>query len=114
MESKTNPWVLDWQENQRVTEKPWDGKAIARAICIGNSIYRGLRSAVERGAVLGVPVYTWIDARQRLTQRYAFFLAEIPLGYKGVADLREEKGSIVILERETGRTIALNPTSTVF
>jgi hypothetical protein len=107
MESKSNPWVLDWQENQRAKDKPWDGRTIARAICIGNSTIRGLRNAVERGAMLGVPVYTWIEARQRLTQRYAFFLAEIPLGFKGVAELREEKASIVIVERGTGKTITL-------
>jgi len=67
----------------------------------------GLRNAVERGSILGVPVYSWIEARQRRTQHYAFFLAEIPVGFKGVADLRTENGRIVILERETGKTIAI-------
>jgi hypothetical protein len=107
MESKSNAWVYDWQENQRAKEKPWDGKTIARAICIGNSTVFGLHSAVEHGAMLGAPVYTWIEARQRLTQRYAIFLAEIPLGFKGVSDLREERGSILIVERGTGKVITL-------
>jgi hypothetical protein len=106
-ESAPNRWVFDWQENQRVREKPWDGKVIARAICIGDSTVSGLRNAVERGNSAGVPVYSWIEARQRRTQRYAFFLAEIPLGFKGVGDLREESGRIVITERETGLIIAI-------
>jgi len=106
-ESAPNQWVLDWQENQRVKERPWDGKVIARAICIGDSTVSGLRNAVERGSILGVPVYSWIEARQRRTQHYAFFLAEIPVGFKGVADLKTENGRIVILERETGKTIAI-------
>jgi len=106
-ESAPNPWVFDWQENQRVKEKPWNGKVIARAICIGNSTVSGLRNAVEQGSILGVPVYGWIEARQRLTQHYAFFLAEIPLGFKGVSDLQTENGRIVIVERETGKTITI-------
>jgi hypothetical protein len=65
LESKPNQWVYDWQENQRVTEKPWDGKVIARAICIGDSVIEGVRHAVERGSMLGVPTYSWIEARQR-------------------------------------------------
>jgi hypothetical protein len=106
-ESATNPWVLDWQENQRVTEKPWDGKVVARAICIGDSTVSGLRNAVERGRDMGLPVYSWIEARQKRTQHYVFFLAEIPLGYKGVAKLRTDNGRIILTERETGKTIAI-------
>ena len=106
-ESVPNQWVFDWQENQRVQEKPWDGKVIARALCIGDSTVSGLRNAVERGSILGVPVYSWIEARQRRTQRYAFFLAEIPVGFKGVADLKVENGRILIVERESGKTIAI-------
>ncbi len=106
-ESAPNRWVFDWQENQRVKERPWDGKVIARAICIGDSTVSGLRNAVERGSILGAPVYSWIEARQRRAQHYAFFLAEIPIGFKGVADLKTENGRIVVVERETGKTIAI-------
>lgn len=70
------------------------------------------RSLLERalrptGSALGTPVFSWIRARERRTQTYAFFLAEIPLGYKGVAGLRIADGKIVISERETGKTISL-------
>jgi hypothetical protein len=107
-QSAASPWVLDWQENQRVKEIPWDGKVIARAICIGDSPFAmGLRNAVERGSALGTPVFSWIGAKQRRTQRYVIFLAEIPLGFKGVADLRTENGQIVVVERETGKTVSI-------
>ncbi len=105
--SASNPWVLDWQENQRIKQVPWEGKVIARGICIGDSPIEGIRNAVRRENAFGVPVYSWIQARQRRTQTYAFFLAEIPLGFKGVADLRTEDGHIFIVERETGKTIAV-------
>lgn len=105
--SESNPWVLDWQENQRAKQVPWDGKVIARGICIGDSPIEGIRNAVRRESAFGVPVYSWIQARQRRTQKYVLFLAEIPLGFKGVADLRTENGHIIIVERETGKTIAV-------
>jgi hypothetical protein len=111
--SSQNAWVLDWQENQRAKQIPWDGKVIARAICIGDSPFaQGLPYAVERGSVFGVPVFGWISARQRRTETYAFFLAEIPLGFKGVAGLRTENGQIVLVERETGRTISIKSART--
>ena len=106
--SAQNPWILDWQENMRTQEKPWDGKVVARAVCIGDSPFAmGLQNAVETGSALGTPVFSWVRARERRTQTYAFFLAEIPLGYKGVAGLRIADGKIVISERETGKTISL-------
>jgi hypothetical protein len=63
-ETAPNRWVLDWQENGRMQEKPWDGKVIARGICIGDSIVGGVRNAVERGRQLDTPVFSWIDARE--------------------------------------------------
>jgi hypothetical protein len=106
-DSATNPWILDWQENQQATEKPWDGKVIARGICIGDSVISGIRDAVVQGTMFGVPTYSWIEARQRRVQRYAFFLVEIPIVFQGVADLRVEGGKITITERNTGKLIAI-------
>ncbi len=107
-QSAMNPWVLDWQENLRVKQTPWNGKVVARAICIGDSPFAaGLPYAVNRGSLSGVPVFSWMTARERKTQTYAFFLAEIPLGFKGVADLRTDGSKIVIVERETGNVISI-------
>jgi len=107
-ESARNPWVLDWQENQRAKHKPWDGKVVARAVCIGDSPFAmGLQHAVARGSLAGVPVFSWIGARETKTQSYAFFLAEIPIGFKGVAELRLLEGQLVIVERETGKSISI-------
>ena len=79
----------------------------ARGICIGDSIVGGLRNAVECGRQLDTPVFSWIDARQRRSQSYAFFLADIPVGFKGVADLRLDGSQITFVERETGVTRSL-------
>jgi hypothetical protein len=109
-EAASNRWVLDWQENQRMDEKPWDHKVVARGICIGDSVVGGLRNAVQRGSQLGTPVFSWIDARETRTQRYAFFLAEIPLGFKGVENLHIENDRVIIVERETGTTRSIKAT----
>lgn len=72
-----HPWAADWQENQRATQKPWDGKVIARGIEFGSSPYaEGLRNAVERQALLGAPAYRWIGARQTLRTEFMIFLTE--------------------------------------
>lgn len=107
-QSRYNPWVLDWQENQRVKQPPWDGKVIARAVCIGDSPFAmGLKHAIDRGSLFGAPVFSWIGAREIKTQSYAFFLAEIPIGFRGVSELGTQDGKLVIVERETGKTISI-------
>lgn len=103
--TSSNPWIGDWQENQRATERPWDGKVIARGMEVGNTPYaEGLRRSVERGALLGAPAYRWIGAREKVTQTYSYFLAEIPTGFRGVSEVRAEPG-IVAIPRDGGPAI---------
>lgn len=103
-----DPWLGDWQENQSATERPWDGKVIARGLEFGTSpMPEGLRKSVERGTMFGVPTYRWIAGRQRLKTSFVVFLAEIGPNFAGVADVRVERGRILIEERKTGKLIAL-------
>ena len=107
-QSQHNRWVLDWQENQRAKQTPWNGKVIARAVCIGDSPFAmGLKNAIDRRSLFDEPVFSWISAREIRAQSYAFFLAEIPIGFKGVSELRTQEGKLVIVERETGKTISI-------
>ncbi|MCC6862135.1 MAG: hypothetical protein IT158_26415 [Bryobacterales bacterium] len=103
-----NPWIGDWQENQRATNLPWAGKAVARGMEVGTTPFaEGLRRSVERSRLFDVPTYRWIGGRQRMHNWYAIFLAEIPAGFRGVADVRKEASRIVIEERGTGRLITV-------
>jgi hypothetical protein len=103
-----NPWIGDWQENQRNTGKPWDGKAIARGMEFGTTPFaEGLRKSVERGSMFSTPTYRWINGKQRLKTTFTIFLAEIPEGFQGVADVKREPGRITIRERESGKTITV-------
>lgn len=102
-----NPWLGDWQENQSNTTRPWDGKAIARGIEFGTTPFaEGLRKSVERGKMFDVPTFRWIGGRQTLKTWWLVFLAEIPSGFQGVADVRAD-GHSITTERGTGRTITV-------
>jgi len=102
-----NPWLLDWQQNRTQMNKPWDGQVVARGFCWGDSLIQGAKNAVTQGKNFGVPQYSWIDAKARRSQRYAIFLAEIPAGYRGVADLKAGNGEIVITEKDTNKNLRL-------
>jgi hypothetical protein len=112
-ETAANPWIGDWQENQRTKAPPWNGKTIARGIEFGTTPFaEGLRRSVERGTMFGVPTYRWIGGRERLKTTFAIFLTEIPSAFAGIADVTAAAGSILIRERGTDRKLTL-PAPTV-
>ncbi|HSW49719.1 MAG TPA: hypothetical protein VLH09_06060 [Bryobacteraceae bacterium] len=101
-----HPWVIDWQENGSGQATPRLGQMVARGIEFGTSpLDEGLRRSVERRSFLGTPTYQWINGRQRVKAAYTIFLAEIPAGFAGVADIRIEPGQIVVIERGSARQI---------
>jgi hypothetical protein len=103
-----SPWVGDFQENQRIQDKPWDGKTITRGIEFGTTPFaEGLRRSVERASMFGVPTYRWIAGRERAKMTYAIFLADIPAGFAGVAGVTLEGDAIEIQEQGTSRRIKL-------
>lgn len=103
-----NPWIGDWQENQRNTTLPWNGQVIARGMEFGSTPFaEGLKRSVERGTLFGVPTYRWIGGRQRLNTWFTIFLAEIPADFAGVSDVQEEPGRIVVMERGSGRRLSV-------
>lgn len=89
-----NLWLADWQENKGNKPVPWNNQVIARGLEFGNSPFaEGLRKAVERGSLFGVPAFGWIGAHQRLKTEFTVFLEQIPEGYAGVADARWDDAS---------------------
>lgn len=98
--SEGNPWIADWQENQSITELPWNGQVIARGIEFGSSPFaEGLRASVERGSLLGRPAYRWIGGRQRLKTEFTIFLEKIPSNFQGVKDVQREYGIPIVTPR---------------
>jgi hypothetical protein len=96
--AKDNPWIADWQENKRSQVIPWNGQAVARGMEFGNSPFaEGLRKAVERKSLFGVPAFTWIGGRERQSTEFLVFALEIPDGFQGVADVKMESGVPVVV-----------------
>ncbi len=107
-DTSESPWVGDFQENERMKTKPWDGKTVTRGIEFGTTpMPEGLRRSVDRGTLFGVPTFRWISGSQTLTTSYLIFLAEIPSNFAGVADVLVGGASIVILERGSTRRFTL-------
>jgi hypothetical protein len=100
------PWLGDFQENQRITEVPWDGKVVTRGIEFGTTPFpEGLKKSVERERMFGVPTYRWIGGKQRLKTNFIVFLAEVPVGFAGVSDVTSEAGSVLVEEKGSGKKI---------
>jgi catechol 2,3-dioxygenase-like lactoylglutathione lyase family enzyme len=98
--SEGNVWLADWQENQRATTLPWNGKVIARGLEFGSSPFaEGLRKSVERGSLFGAPAYRWIGGKQRLGTEFSIFLEEIPEGFKGIENVRTDTGVPMMTKR---------------
>jgi hypothetical protein len=103
-----NPWLGDFQENQRIIQKPWEGKVVTRGIEFGTTPFpEGLKKSVERGRMFGAPTYRWIGGKQRLETSFVVFLAEIPTHFAGVADVTKEADRILVEERSSGNKIVV-------
>ena len=102
------PWLGDWQENKGNGGLPWENKVVARGMEFGTTPFGGpMETVVSEGRLYGVPMYRWIEGREKATVRYVVFLAEIPDGYQGVRNVETVDGKIAITERDTGRVISL-------
>ena len=109
-DAEQNPWLLDWQTDRQMDTIPTPLRgAVARGFCWGDSISSSIKSAVAQGETDGVPTFSWIGPHAKRTQDYAIFLAEIPEGWRGTAEVEAGSGRVVITERggAGARTITL-------
>jgi hypothetical protein len=105
------PWIGDFQENQRMAHKPWNGEAVTRGIEFGTTPFaEGLKRSIERGKLFGVPTFRWIGAHERQSMSYILFLAELPDKFAGVEDVVISNGAITIRESGSNRTIRIEAT----
>jgi hypothetical protein len=103
-----SPWVGDFQENRRLKNKPWDGKAVTRGIEFGTTPFaEGLRRSVERGSLFGARTYRWIGGRGKLKTTWVLFLAPVPEEFKGVEEVALNGGEIVLRERGSQRQVVV-------
>ena len=99
--SKNFPWLSIWEAN--------NPQMLTRGMEFSNTPTHGtMRALVKAPELFGVPAYEWLDAKGRISKRFAAFTARAPEGYKGVADVRVAGAKLEIVERETGRVIGLD------
>jgi len=66
----------------------------------GNSPFaEGLKKAVERGSLFGVPAYSWIGARDKRRAEFTVFVEKIREDYPGTRDVRMEGGEPKLVPR---------------
>jgi hypothetical protein len=69
------PWLSRWEENHLRASPPWNSRVLACGMEFGVSpMAETRRNMINRGSLLGVPVYKWIPARTRVSVRYAAFI----------------------------------------
>jgi len=89
-----HPWISDWQNLPPAGSM---GRT-ARAVLFGTSPWdEGQRKSVERAQLFGVSSYRYIAARQRLSTTFTIFLAEVPVGFAGVRDVRSVDGRFEVV-----------------
>jgi hypothetical protein len=102
-----NPWIGDWQENQRSQVMPRSGKTVAWGLEVGTTPFGGGVSSIEREPVFGTKTFRLIGAKEKKKQSYLIFLMEIEDGFKGVKHLKLEKGAIRLEEKHSGRQMVV-------
>jgi hypothetical protein len=107
--AEINPWVLDWQIDQHADDFPVPGKVVARGLCWGDSpTAGGIKQAVNESKSMNVPTFSWIGPYEKRHQSYAIFMAQVPHGWRGTADVFVKDGMIQIREKETPSVLRLN------
>jgi hypothetical protein len=96
-----NPWIGDWQENQRSQDLPRNGKTVAWGLEVGTTPFGSGINSIEQEAVFDTKTYRWVGASEKKEQSYLIFLLQIDEGFKGVKDLKLEKGVIILVEKES-------------
>lgn len=92
------PWLGIWDENCIRKEAPWNGKSVARGMEFSNTPFPvGLRQAVDRGCMHGLPTFRWLPARGEINFDYALLAQPVPASCRGVASIKPK-----------GRTFALD------
>ena len=102
-----NPWIGDWQENQRHQALPRNGKTVAWGLEVGTTPFGGGPQNIEQEMVFDTKTYRIIGAKEKRKQSYLIFLLEINENFKGVNDLKFEKEAIILVEKESANQISI-------
>ncbi|MCW5980245.1 MAG: hypothetical protein KIT09_19330 [Bryobacteraceae bacterium] len=96
------PWLQIWEHYPQ-------GRTLARGLEFSTQPYDvPRRESISLGAMFGAPTYRWLPARSKITSRFLLFFAQAPEGMKKVDDVRWEKGTLIVEDRESGARLSLS------
>ncbi|MFN3324343.1 MAG: hypothetical protein ACK5AZ_12670 [Bryobacteraceae bacterium] len=96
------PWFNAWRNVEH-------GRPAARGLEFGTTgLHQPYPVLVKKGFIFGRPLYTYIDAGESVTRRYAAFLLKIPQEYQGVDRITYQDGRIQVIERGSGRLLTIH------
>ena len=66
------PWLMTWEENRHLDEKPWDARTLTRGMEFSSYAFATDRKTnVELGTLLDTPAFMWLDAFEKKHTRSA-------------------------------------------
>jgi hypothetical protein len=102
------PWFNAWRHVEK-------GKPALRGLEFGTTgLHQPFPVLVKKGRIFDLPLYTYLDAGERVTRTYAMFLLRTPGGFEGVERVSYEGGELVVRERKgAGRKLTV-PAASAF
>lgn len=96
------PWLNIWRH---VDDQ---NKPLARGLEFGTTgLHQPFQVLMQKGKVLGKPVFSWLEPGETHTRSFTVFLMKIPADYKGVAEVTVKGGTITVKERDSTRELTL-------
>ena len=93
-------WMNVWESNTP--------DSLTRGMEFSNTPTHGtMKAMVATPMLYGEPAFEWLDAKAKLTKHFYAFAAQVPAGFKGVADVHIQGRKLVIAERGSQRTVEL-------
>jgi hypothetical protein len=92
------PWVAVWQENLAIEAIPWKRQTQALGLEVGTTPLPVPRreNFLEGGPLFGIPTLTLAPALRKKQVRYLSFLANVPPGFQGLAEVKVEKNHLLL------------------
>lgn len=86
-----------WEENKARIEAPWNGNTQARGLEFGSTPFPvGKLEAFSRGPLFNTPSFSVVPAMGRKSVSYAAFLAQVPVDFAKVRNIRAGAGEILV------------------
>ncbi len=100
------PWVGNWEESHNRVHAPWSGREFCRGFEFSTTPFPiPRRDTVTNGTLFGESTYKWLPARSAAKSKHMIVMFEVPQDFKGVAAVEIRRGSLLVREKFSQRTL---------